>query len=69
MKLVYVGAALVMLWLALGGGKSPPSAGPSWQQYDRSDPKHPMHGVYSDSNCSVTSQLQGIHKCPDKEKD
>ena len=34
------------------------------EKYDRSNPKSPMHGIYSDSNCSVEQQTKGIHYCP-----
>jgi hypothetical protein len=36
----------------------------SIEKYDRRDPKSPMHGIYSDSNCSVEEQMKGIYKCP-----
>jgi hypothetical protein len=34
------------------------------QQNDRSDTKHPMSGIYSDSKCSVEEQMKGIYNCP-----
>ena len=36
----------------------------SIQKYDRRDPRSPMQGVYSDSNCTVEEQTKGIYKCP-----
>lgn len=34
------------------------------EKYDRRNPKSPMHGIYSDSNCPAEQQIKGIHYCP-----
>jgi hypothetical protein len=34
------------------------------QRNDRSDPRHPVSGIYSDSKCSVEEQMKGIYNCP-----
>lgn len=34
------------------------------EKYDRSNPKSPMHGIYSDSKCPVEDQMKGIYNCP-----
>lgn len=63
---VYILIAVVAVILVLGSNaerkKKPVSE--VVRQYDRSDPKHPMHGMYSDSNCSYEDQQRGIYSCP-----
>ena len=65
-NIIYVVLAVIALVLVMGKNKAQDNKPLSQrlEQYDRSNPKHPMHGIYTDSNCSVEEQQKGIYNCP-----